>query len=205
MLTKKTLTLAAMLTALTLAGCFTAPGSADVYSVGQARANRRFAWARSKACVRCASSRTAAAARSARSAAALGAVAGSAIGGGEGSILTAIAGGLVGAVAGNAVGENLSTANGVEITVRLDNGDLRSITQAASGESSAQASAYDCCRAAASRASRTNEHPQHAAQAGRPMCKSHMRFFVHAPRITSMPGRVRAKIPPSGQMAGPIE
>ncbi|MBE0632702.1 MAG: hypothetical protein IH603_24410, partial [Burkholderia vietnamiensis] len=38
MLTKKTLTLAAMLTAtLTLAGCFTAPGSADVYSVGQAQ------------------------------------------------------------------------------------------------------------------------------------------------------------------------
>ena len=56
------------------------------------------------------------------------------LGGGKGSILTAIAGGLVGAVAGNAVGENLSTANGVEITVRLDNGDLRSITQAASGE-----------------------------------------------------------------------
>lgn len=38
MLTRKTLTLAAMLTAtVTLAGCFTPPGSADVYSVGQAQ------------------------------------------------------------------------------------------------------------------------------------------------------------------------
>ncbi|KGW85119.1 glycine zipper 2TM domain protein [Burkholderia pseudomallei MSHR456] len=65
---------------------------------------------------------------------ALGAVAGSAIGGGRGSVLTAIAGGIAGAVAGNAVGQGLSSANGVEITVRLDNGDLRSITQAATPE-----------------------------------------------------------------------
>lgn len=137
MLTKKNLTLAAMLTAtLTLAGCFTAPGSADVYSAGQAQREQtvRMGTVESVRAVRIQSEGGGGSALGTLGGGALGAVAGSAIGGGKGSILTAIAGGLVGAVAGNAVGENLSTANGVEITVRLDNGDLRSITQAASGE-----------------------------------------------------------------------
>ncbi|MBN3789213.1 glycine zipper 2TM domain-containing protein [Burkholderia sp. Bp8963] len=136
MLTKKTLTLGAMLTAtLTLAGCFTPPGSADVYSVGQAQREQtvRMGTVDSVRAVRIQSDGGGSAIGT-LGGGALGAVAGSAIGGGKGSILTAIAGGLAGAVAGNAIGENMSTANGVEITVRLDNGDLRSITQAASGE-----------------------------------------------------------------------
>lgn len=65
---------------------------------------------------------------------AVGAVAGSAIGGGRGSLLTGIIGGIAGAVAGNAIEKGAGTSNGVEITVRLDNGDLRAITQSASGE-----------------------------------------------------------------------
>ncbi|MGI4985670.1 MAG: glycine zipper 2TM domain-containing protein [Janthinobacterium lividum] len=65
---------------------------------------------------------------------AVGAVAGSALGGGRGSLLTGIIGGIAGAVAGNAVEKGMGTGNGVEITVRLDNGDLRAITQNASGE-----------------------------------------------------------------------
>jgi outer membrane lipoprotein SlyB len=65
---------------------------------------------------------------------ALGAVAGSTIGSGKGSILAAIAGGLAGAVAGNAVENGVAKRSGVEITVRLDNGDLRAITQSATGE-----------------------------------------------------------------------
>jgi outer membrane lipoprotein SlyB len=65
---------------------------------------------------------------------ALGAVAGSAIGGGKGSIATAIIGGIAGAVAGNAVENGVAVQNGVEITVRLDSGDLRAITQSANGE-----------------------------------------------------------------------
>ncbi|KWC33285.1 hypothetical protein WL48_20165 [Burkholderia ubonensis] len=144
MLTKNTLTLTAMLAAtLTLAGCFTPPGSADVYSVGQAQREQtvRMGTVESVRAVRIQSEGGGSAigtlgggALGTLGGGALGAVAGSAIGGGKGSIITAIAGGLAGAVAGNAIGENLSTANGVEITVRLDNGDLRSITQAASGE-----------------------------------------------------------------------
>ena len=65
---------------------------------------------------------------------ALGAVAGSALGGGRGSILTGIVGGLAGAVAGNAVENTTAVKNGLEITVRLDNGDMRAITQTSTGE-----------------------------------------------------------------------
>ncbi|WP_277189255.1 glycine zipper 2TM domain-containing protein [Caballeronia sp. BR00000012568055] len=65
---------------------------------------------------------------------ALGAVAGSAIGGGRGSILTGIIGGIAGAVAGNEVQGRMDRHNGLEITVRLANGDLRAITQADDGQ-----------------------------------------------------------------------
>ncbi|CAJ4625326.1 outer membrane lipoprotein [Burkholderia pseudomallei] len=136
MLTRKTLTLATMLTAtVTLAGCFTPPGSADVYSVGQAQREQtvRMGTVESVRAVRIQGD-GGGSALGTLGGGALGAVAGSAIGGGRGSVLTAIAGGIAGAVAGNAVGQGLSSANGVEITVRLDNGDLRSITQAATPE-----------------------------------------------------------------------
>jgi outer membrane lipoprotein SlyB len=65
---------------------------------------------------------------------ALGALAGSSIGGGRGSVATGIIGGIGGAVAGNAVENNMAMRDGLEITVRLDNGDLRAITQTATGE-----------------------------------------------------------------------
>ncbi len=211
MLTKKTLTLAAMLTAtLTLAGCFTAPGSADVYSVGQAQREQDGSHGHgSKACVRCASSRTAAAARSARSAAAHSARSRAA------------------RSAAARLDPDGDRRRPGPARWRATRSEKTSVPRTASkspfasttatcarsrkqpaAKSSAQASAYDCCRAAASRASRTNEHPQHAAQAAvERMCEvAHAFFFVHARRITSMPGRVRAKkIPPSRPDGGTIE
>jgi outer membrane lipoprotein SlyB len=65
---------------------------------------------------------------------ALGAVAGSALGGGRGSIVTGIVGGIAGAVAGNAIENGAAVRPGLEITVRLDNGALRAVTQEATGE-----------------------------------------------------------------------
>jgi outer membrane lipoprotein SlyB len=65
---------------------------------------------------------------------ALGGVAGSTIGGGTGSIITGIIGGIAGAVAGNAIENRTAISDGLEITVRLDNGDMRAITQTATGE-----------------------------------------------------------------------
>ncbi|BAN26970.1 outer membrane lipoprotein [Caballeronia insecticola] len=64
----------------------------------------------------------------------LGAVAGSAIGRGHGSLLSGVIGGIAGAVAGNEVEGRMDRQKGLEITVRLDNGDLRAITQSADGQ-----------------------------------------------------------------------
>jgi outer membrane lipoprotein SlyB len=64
----------------------------------------------------------------------LGAVAGSAIGEGHGSLLAGVIGGLAGAVAGDHVQDHFEQQKGLEITVRLDNGDLRAITQAADAQ-----------------------------------------------------------------------
>lgn len=65
---------------------------------------------------------------------ALGAVAGSAIGEGHGSLLAGIIGGIAGAVAGDEVQGCMDHKNGLEITVRLANGDLLAITQADDGQ-----------------------------------------------------------------------
>src|SRR5690554_112256 len=63
--------------------------------------------------------------------AALGGVAGSAIGGGRGQVLAAIGGGLLGAMAGDTVEHRMAQSAGLEITVRLDNGETRVIAQEA--------------------------------------------------------------------------
>jgi outer membrane lipoprotein SlyB len=62
---------------------------------------------------------------------ALGGVAGSAIGDGTGRTLAIVGGALLGALAGEKVEETATKTNGIEITVRLDNGETRVIAQAA--------------------------------------------------------------------------
>jgi outer membrane lipoprotein SlyB len=62
---------------------------------------------------------------------AIGGVAGSAVGGGTGRTLAVIGGALLGALAGNAVEERMGKKDGLEITVRLDNGETRVIAQEA--------------------------------------------------------------------------
>lgn len=61
----------------------------------------------------------------------IGGVAGSTIGGGRGSSLMALAGAVAGGLVGNAVEKNASKTPGLEITVRLENGQLTAITQEA--------------------------------------------------------------------------
>ncbi len=63
--------------------------------------------------------------------AAVGGVAGSNIGGGKGQILGAIGGAVLGGVAGAAAEEGITRQPGLEITVRLDNGQMTAVTQAA--------------------------------------------------------------------------
>lgn len=60
---------------------------------------------------------------------AIGGIAGSTVGGGRGSAVAAVLGAVVGGVAGQAIENNQNQRPGVEITVRLDNGELRAIVQ----------------------------------------------------------------------------
>jgi outer membrane lipoprotein SlyB len=64
----------------------------------------------------------------------VGGVAGSALGEGRGSVVTTVLGAIAGGVAGQAIENRVSKVPGVEITVRLDSGDLRAIVQEASNE-----------------------------------------------------------------------
>ena len=125
-----------MVGTVTMTGCAYNSSSPDVYTAGQAQREEsvRFGTVESVRAVTISSNDGQPSGLGAIGGGALGAVAGSAFGGGRGSIATAIIGGIAGAVAGNAVENGVAKRNGVEITVRLDNGDLRAITQAATGE-----------------------------------------------------------------------
>lgn len=61
----------------------------------------------------------------------IGGVGGSNVGGGKGSIIGSVLGAVAGGVAGAAVEEGTTSKEGVEITVKLDNGQLIAITQQA--------------------------------------------------------------------------
>ena len=60
----------------------------------------------------------------------VGGVAGSAVGGGRGSIITAVIGAVAGGLLGAASEEGLTRTQGVEITVREDDGTMRAYVQA---------------------------------------------------------------------------
>ena len=65
------------------------------------------------------------------SGAALGGLGGSQIGEGNGAVAVGILGAVAGGVIGNRVEHQANTRPGLEITVRLDSGELRAITQLA--------------------------------------------------------------------------
>lgn len=64
----------------------------------------------------------------------VGGIAGSTVGRGRGSAVGAVLGGVAGGVAGSAIEQGVTKKNGLEITVKLDNGDLRAIVQEADTE-----------------------------------------------------------------------
>lgn len=66
--------------------------------------------------------------------AAVGGIAGSHIGGGRGQIIGAILGAVAGGVAGSAIEENVTKKNALEITVRLDGGQLIAVVQERGGD-----------------------------------------------------------------------
>ncbi|HUX83514.1 MAG TPA: glycine zipper 2TM domain-containing protein [Halothiobacillus sp.] len=60
----------------------------------------------------------------------VGGLLGSTVGGGRGKDLATVGGAIAGGVAGSAIEQGATQQNGVEITVRLDNGRIVSIVQA---------------------------------------------------------------------------
>ncbi len=62
----------------------------------------------------------------------IGGVAGSTVGGGKGSAIAAAAGAVAGGLAGAAAEEGITREQGVEVTVRYDNGQAVAIVQAVS-------------------------------------------------------------------------
>jgi outer membrane lipoprotein SlyB len=127
---------AGLVATLALQGCVYTNSSPNVYDGVQTQREQivRMATVESVRAVRISTNNGQTTGLGAVGGGALGAVAGSAIGGGRGSIVTAIVGGIGGAIAGNAIESGVAVRDGLEITVRLDNGELRAITQQATGE-----------------------------------------------------------------------
>jgi len=127
----------ALVGSVALTGCAYNSSSSDVYTASQAQREEtvRMATVESVRGVKISSNNGQPTGLGTIGGGALGGLAAaSAIGGGNGSIIAGIIGGLAGAVAGNAVENSVAMKNGLEITVRLDNGDMRAITQTANGE-----------------------------------------------------------------------
>lgn len=66
--------------------------------------------------------------------AAIGGIAGSNIGGGRGQVVATILGAVAGGVAGAAIEEGVTRQRGIEVTVRLTNGQLLAVVQGDEGE-----------------------------------------------------------------------
>jgi outer membrane lipoprotein SlyB len=117
--------------AASVAGCVSTPNSANVYRNYQAQNEQivRMGQVESVREVRIANPDSG---TGAMAGAALGGIAaGSNIGSGSGSAAAAIVGALAGGLIGQRIEANANTRRAQEITVRLDNGELRAITQEA--------------------------------------------------------------------------
>jgi len=126
---KRSLIAVAALTAAMLSGC--APSSSgSVYSRDQARQEQtvRMGFVDSVRQVQIEGTRSGV---GPAAGAVVGGIAGSTIGQGRGAAVGAVLGSVAGGVAGQAAEQAGTRKNGVEITVRLDNGGLVAITQEA--------------------------------------------------------------------------
>ena len=118
--------LAALL--LVLAGCASTSGSSYSRSEARHEMTVRMATVESVRSVTIEGTRTPI---GAVAGGAVGAIGGSSIGHGRGSAVAGILGAVLGGLAGGAIEEGVTRRAGQEITVRLDNGELRAIVQAA--------------------------------------------------------------------------
>lgn len=130
--TARSLALAGMLTSVALlAGCANQNASSSTYTYGQAQQEQivRYGTVVSTRPVTIQNDKSSGLGMIAG--AAVGGVAGSTIGGGTGQVLASMGGAILGGLAGNAIENQTGKTQGLEITVRLDNGETRVIAQAA--------------------------------------------------------------------------
>ncbi|NTV12253.1 MAG: glycine zipper 2TM domain-containing protein [Zoogloea sp.] len=125
------LTLAALLAA-TLAGCAGGLGG-DTYSRGEARRvmTVKMGTVESVRAVKLEGTKTPV---GTVAGAAIGGIAGSGVGQGRGSAVAGVVGAVVGGIAGSAAEEGITRKPGVEVTIKLDNGELLAVVQEDSGE-----------------------------------------------------------------------
>jgi outer membrane lipoprotein SlyB len=134
MISRQWLALASAATAsLLLNACYTPSSSGSVYSAGEARNEQtvRMGVVESVRQVTIEGTRGEV---GTVAGGAIGGIGGSTVGGGRGSAVGAVLGAVAGGVAGSAIERNVTQRKGLEITVRLENGDLRAITQDADEE-----------------------------------------------------------------------
>ncbi len=118
-------------TALMMSGCANPNASASTYTYGQAQTEQVVREGTVKAIRPIVIQQERSSGAGLIAGGALGGVAGSAVGDGTGRTLAIVGGALLGALAGEKVEEAATKTNGIEITVRLDNGETRVIAQAA--------------------------------------------------------------------------
>jgi outer membrane lipoprotein SlyB len=116
-----------------LGGCATQERSASVYRAGEAQREQvvRMAVVESVRDVTIDRGQTGV---GTGAGAIIGGIGGSAVGQGRGSAVAAVVGAVAGGIAGQAIENNRSRVPGVELTVRLENGELRAIVQEIDGQ-----------------------------------------------------------------------
>ena len=116
--------------ALLAAGCAGRSSSGSVYSPGQAQREQTVRMGVVES-VRQVTIEKAPSGVGAVAGGVVGGVAGSNVGGGKGATIGSVLGAVAGGVAGQAIESGVGRKPGLEITVKLDNGELRAITQEA--------------------------------------------------------------------------
>ncbi len=122
---------AALGTLVVMAGCANPSASSSVYTYGQAQQEQivRMGTVVSVRNVVIQNEKSSGAGMVAGGA--LGGVAGNAIGGGSGRAIATVGGAILGGLLGNTIENQVGKTQGLEITVRLDNGETRVVAQAA--------------------------------------------------------------------------
>ena len=116
--------------AMALGGCAGPSNSGSVYTPGQAQREQTVRMAVVEG-VRQVTIEKAPSGAGAVAGGVVGGVAGSSVGGGKGSAITSVLGAVAGGLIGQAVEGSIGRKAGLEITIKLDNGELRAITQEA--------------------------------------------------------------------------